>query len=179
MTRRTMAVLLALVGAGCRMPSGLAFSQLDIGTPRARALYKVAKASPLRVPGLSVPPLSGTVNVAVPKWWAMSGWDRRTSFAVMWKAAPRQGEWDFFEGADGPRLVCWTEWQHSPFLVSSPAVADGRRFYEQLRITSGTGGACGNHSGFVIEHWGSHGIRAVDIDDVPQIVAEWNGRGRS
>jgi hypothetical protein len=178
-TRRMLAVLLALVGAGCHMPSGLAFSELDVGSSRARLLYAEAEASPLRVPGLSVPPSSGTVNVAVPKWWAMSRWDRRTTFAVMWKTAARQAEWDFLEGPDGPRLVCWTEWQHSPFLVSSPDVADGSGFFEQLRITSGTGGACGNHSGFVVEHWGSHGIRAIDIDDVPQIVAEWNARGRS
>jgi hypothetical protein len=178
MTPRTIAVLLALVGVGCRMPSGIAFSELDIGSPKARALYKVAEASPLRVAGLSVPPSSGAVSVGIPKWWAMSGWDRRTSFAVMWKTPPRQGEWDFLEEAEGPRLVCWTEWQHSPFLVSSPAVANGSQFYEQLRITSGTGGACGDHSGFVVEHWGSHGIRTVEIADVPRIVAEWDTRGR-
>jgi hypothetical protein len=58
-------------------------------------------------------------------------------------------------------------------------VADGNRFYEQLRITSGTGGACGNQSGLVVEHWGSHGIRPVTVDDISQIVAEWDARKRS
>jgi hypothetical protein len=178
--RRTIGVLaFAVVGLGCRMPSGLNFSEIDIDSPKARALYKVAAASPLRAGGLSTPPSSGSVSIGVPKWWARSQWDRRTSFAVLWKTPARQAEWDFLEKTSGPELVCWTEWQHSPFLVRSPAVANGEQFYEQLRITSGTGGACGDHSGFVVEHWGSHGIRAVDVDDIPQIVAEWEARKRS
>ena len=179
MTRQAIGALLVLFGAGCRMPSGLEFSELDIASPRVRALYGVAEASPLRVAGLSTPPSSGTVSIAVPKWWATSSWDHRTSFAVIWKTATRQGEWDFAEGAESLHLVCWTEWQHSPFLVRSPSVADGNRFYEQLRITSGTGGACGNQSGLVVEHWGSHGIRPVTVDDISQIVAEWDARKRS
>lgn len=159
------------------MPSGVTFSRLDVATPKAQVLIQVAAASHLRVAGLSAPPSAGTVNFAVPQWGRRFQWDSRVSFSLFWDAPNRQGEWDFRDGNGGLELICWTEWQHSPFLVRSND--DGDEFYEQLRITSGTGGACGSRAGFVVEHWGSHGIRAISVEDIPRIAAEWEARKRS
>ncbi len=185
MTRRAIVAVAALLFcASCQVPSGLVISDVDVNASQARVWLTIAEASPLRVVGLSAPPSSGTVRVAVPRWWAKSGlgwwvkrgWDRRASFAVLWKASGRSGEWDFLEHEGQPELMCWAEWQHSSILVRSPEVAGGHEFYEQLRFTSGTGGGCDDRSGFVVEHWGSHGIRTVTLKDVPMILAEWGER---
>jgi hypothetical protein len=171
---KRIAVAFGLVSLiGCR-PSPLAFTSLDVRSGAGQAIVEAGARSPLRASALSQPPESGQITLARRRWWAQLQWDSAVGDVVFWRTASRDIEWDFARDSEAPRLICWTEWQFSPFVVTVPGFAGPVR--EQLRLTSGSGGSCGSHSGFVVEHWDAKGIRPVSAEDIPRITAEWAKR---
>lgn len=154
----------------------LAFQELKVSDAKARPLINAARSSPIRVQGLSDIPTNGRITIVVAQDLSKEKWDPSVTLSAFWETAERSVEWDFQERDGKPLLVCWSEWQHSPFLVMNSFVNEGKPFYEQLRITSGTGGSCGVKTGFVVEHWSAAGIHVIPADTVPAVVAEWRTR---